>query len=131
VRSLVPLHSTMVDVTIHEDRVTFRVEGLHRVWAFRSELDIPLEHIIGVDFNPEQVGKWWHGFRLMGTDVPGFFAAGTFLHHGEMVFWDVRHPEHTIVVSLADERYGKLIVEVGDPVATTTALRDALARAKA
>jgi hypothetical protein len=29
----------------------------------------------------------------MGTDLPGLFAAGTFFYHGELVFWDVRHPE--------------------------------------
>jgi hypothetical protein len=28
----------MVDITIHGDRVTFRVEGLDQLWAFRSEL---------------------------------------------------------------------------------------------
>jgi len=76
----------MVDITVQEDRVTFRVEGLHQLWAFRSELEIPLAHIVGVDVSPEQVGTWWHGFKLIGTDVPGLFAAGTFLYHGELVF---------------------------------------------
>ena len=121
----------MVDVTIHQDHVTFRVQGLHQLWAFRSELDIPSAHIVGVEDDPEQVERWWHGFKLVGTDVPGVFAAGTFRYHGELVFWDVRHPEQTIVVSLTDERYKKLIVEVADPVATVAALREALARSRA
>ena len=121
----------MVDVTVHENRVTFRVEGLHQLWALRSELDIPLPHILDVEFNPEQVGRWWHGFRLMGTEVPGLFAAGTFVYHGELVFWDVRHPEQTIVVSLAHERYKKLIVEVANPAATAERLRAAIGRGTA
>jgi len=118
----------VVKVSIHDDRVTFRVEGLHQLWALRSELDIPLEHITAVDVDPEQVGIWWHGFKLVGTDVPGLFAAGTFFYHGELVFWDVRHPEHTIIVSLAHERYKKLILEVEDPLVVAAMLRDAIRR---
>jgi hypothetical protein len=120
----------MVDITIQGERVSFRVEGLDQLWAFRSELEIPLAHIVGVEVHPEQAGIWWHGLKVLGTDVPGFFAAGTFYYHGELVFWDVRHPEQTIIVSLAHERYKKLIVEVENPVSTATMLRDAIDRAK-
>jgi len=45
------------------------------------------------------------------------------------VFWDVRHPEQTIIVSLAHERYKKLIVEVENPAATAAMLRYATSRA--
>ena len=123
-------HSGVVDNAIHGDRVTFRVEGLHQLWALRSELDIPLAHITAADVDPQQVGVWWHGFKLMGTDVPGLFAAGTFYYHGELVFWDVRHPEQTIIVSLAHERYKKLIVEVENPVSTAAMLREAMKAAR-
>ena len=47
--------------------------------------------------------------------MPGLFAAGTFYYHGELVFWDVHDPANTIIVSLAHERYKKLIMEVVDP----------------
>jgi hypothetical protein len=120
----------MVDITIHGDRVIFKVEGLHQLWAFRSELDIPLAHIMGVEADPEQVGIWWHGFKLIGTDVPGLFAEGTFFYHGKLVFWDVRHPEQTMIVALAHERYKKLIVEVENPASIAAMLRDAIDRAK-
>jgi len=62
----------------------------------------------------------------MGTDVPGLFAAGTFYFHGELVFWDVRDPAKTIIVSLEHERYKKLIIEVADPSATVARLRATL-----
>jgi hypothetical protein len=116
----------MVDITIRGDRAFFKVEGLHQLWALRSELEIPLAHITGVEADPNQVGTWWHGFKLMGADIPGVFAAGTFLYHGELVFWDVRHPDRTIIVSLAHERYKKLIVEVENPASAAAMLRDAI-----
>ena len=80
----------------------------------QSQIEIPLAHITGVEANPDQVRRWWHGFKLVGTEVAGLFAAGTFYYHGEMVFWDVPIPPHTIVVSLTHERYKKLIIEVSD-----------------
>lgn len=116
----------MVDVSVQGDRVVFDVEGLDQLWALRSRLQIPLAHLAAVESDPEKVGRWWHGFKLIGTQVPGLFAAGTFYYHGEMVFWDVRDPANTIIVSLIHERYKKLILEVADPAGTIAELRTAL-----
>jgi hypothetical protein len=116
----------MVNVTLVGDRAVFEVEGLDQLWALRGRLEIPMTHITGAEADPDQVGRWWHGWKLMGTDVPGLFAAGTFYYHGELVFWDVRDPAKTIIVSLDHERYKKLILEVADPEAVVTRLRTAL-----
>jgi hypothetical protein len=118
----------MVNVTLLNDRAVFEVEGLHRLWALRSRLEIPLAHITGVKIDPEQVALWWHGWKLVGTEVPGLFAAGTFYFHGELVFWDVRDPAGTIIVSLDHELYKKLIIEVPDPQAAAARLRTASGR---
>jgi hypothetical protein len=115
----------MVDVSINGDRAVFNVEGIHKLWAIKSSIEIPLTHIGGVEVNHEQVGRWWHGFKLLGTDAPGLFAAGTFYYHGELVFWDVYDTTKTIIVSLEHERYKKLIVEVADPVAAERTLKAA------
>ena len=116
----------MVDVTIQGDRALFTVRGLDKLWSFRSEIEIPLAHIRGVDANPEQVGRWWHGIKVIGTDVPGLFAAGMFYYRGELVFWDVFDTARTVIVSLEHERYKKLIIEVADVDATVARLRAAL-----
>jgi hypothetical protein len=116
----------MVSVTILSDRAVFEVEGLHQLWALRSRREIPLTHIIDVTTDPDQVGRWWHGWKVLGTDVPGLFAAGTFYYHGELVFWDVRDPARTIIVSLDHERYKKLIIEVDQPEVVVARLRTAL-----
>ena len=113
----------MVAVTIEGDTAVFTVEGLHKLWCFRSRLEIPLAHITDVEVNEDQVGRWWHGVKILGTDVPGLFGGGSFYYHGERVFWDVVDPARTIIVSLDDERYRKLIVEVADPQMTAAMLR--------
>ncbi len=118
----------MVDVTIEGGRAAFNVEGMHKLWSFRSRLEIPLTHILDVEANVDQVGRWWHGIKMLGTDVPGLFAGGTFYYHGELVFWDVTDPAKTVIVSLDHERYRKLILEVADPAETVAKLRAAVKR---
>ena len=115
----------MIDVTIEGDRAVFNVEGLDKLWALRSRLEIPLAHILGAQHDPESVGRWWHGVKVFGTDIPGLFAAGTFYYQGELVFWDVRFPDRTVIVSLDHERYKKLIIEVADPEAVVALLSHA------
>src|SRR5258708_2576147 len=98
----------MVDVSIDGDRAIFQVEGFDKLWAFRSRLEIPLAHLTDVAIDPDQARGWWHGLRLMGINMPGVLAAGTFYSHGELVFWDVHDPANTVIISLAHERYKKL-----------------------
>jgi hypothetical protein len=116
----------MVNVSVEGDRVAFNVEGMDKLWSLRSRLEIPTAHITGAEVNHEQVGRWWHGIKVLGTDLPGVLGAGMFLYHREIVFWDVRDPSHAIIVSLEHETYKKLIVEVADPAATVTTLKSAI-----
>ena len=116
----------MVNVSVDGNRAIFTVEGMHKLWAIKSQIEIPLAHITGAEVNHDQVSKWWHGFKLLGTDMPGLFAMGTFYYHGELVFWDVIDLSRTIIISLEHERYRKLIVEVDDPAATAAMLKAAL-----
>jgi hypothetical protein len=118
----------MVDVRIEADRAVFQVEGSDKLWALRSQLEIPLAHISGVDIDHVQARGWWHGLRVMGTNLPGVLAAGTFLSHDGLVFWDVHDPDKTIIVSLMHEHYKKLIIEVHDPAATVALFRSASLR---
>ena len=64
--------------------------------------------------------------RMPGTTVPGVITAGTFYQDGKRVFWDVHHPEKTIVIDLRDERFNQLVVEVADPQAAVRLIQNAL-----
>ena len=116
----------MVELSIAEGRLTLHVRGADQLWAFKSTLEIPLAHIAGVRADPEVARGWWHGVRMPGTNVPGVITAGTFYEHGKRVFWDVHHPEKTIVIDLHDERFNQLVVEVADPTAAVELIQNAL-----
>ena len=105
----------MVRVSIQDESAVFEVLGLHKLWAFKSRLKVPLDHIKAVRADPAAASVFWKGLRMPGTEVPGILAAGTFYRDGRRVFWDVRHRQNAIVVELVGERYQELIIEVDDP----------------
>jgi hypothetical protein len=115
----------MVEITVENGRVHFDVQGWDKLWALRSRLEIPVEHIQRVRIDPEPARGWWHGFRLPGTQIPGFLTAGTFYQHGDWVFYDVRDPERTIVLDLDHEHYKRLVIEVADPATAVAQLKAA------
>ncbi|PWT91393.1 MAG: hypothetical protein C5B55_08195 [Blastocatellia bacterium] len=116
----------MVDITIVENNVIFEVHGWDKVWSLRSQLTISLSHIKHVHADPEPAMGWLDGLKIAGAAVPNIFRAGTFYQQGELVFWDVRHPENTIVIELSHERYKKLIIEVANPQAEVQKISTAL-----
>ena len=116
----------MVDLAVGEGKLTLRVHGADKLWAFKSTLEIPLVHIAGVRADPEIARGWWHGVRMPGTNIPGVITAGTFYQEGRRIFWDVHNPANTVVVTLRDERYDELVVEVSDPPAALKMIQDAL-----
>lgn len=115
-----------MDLSIAEGKLTLHVRGADKLWALKSSLEIPLVHIAGVRADPETARGWYHGIRMPGTNVPGVITAGTFYQDGKRVFWDVHHPERTIVIDLHDERYSELIVEVDDPAVAMKLIQTAL-----
>jgi hypothetical protein len=116
----------MVTITVEGDRVRFEVEGWDKFWAFKSQLEIPLEHIDDVRADPEPARGWWHGFRMPGAQIPGVLTAGTFYQSDGAVFYDVHDPERTVVLDLNHEHYKRLVIEVEDPAATVSHLQSAI-----
>lgn len=114
----------MVSVTQQGDDILFTVQGLHKVWAFKSSLTIPRAHIAGARQDAALARELQGGYRALGTSVPGLINAGTFyFNYGlKPAFVDVVHPEQTVVIELHDEDYQQLIIEVEDPAAVLALL---------
>ena len=84
----------MVKVTQQGDDVLFTVQGLHKVWAFKSSLTILRAHIAGAR-QDAALARVPDGYRALGTSVPGLIHAGTFyFNYGlKPSFVDVMNPE--------------------------------------
>jgi hypothetical protein len=115
----------MARVEVAGDQLTVQLEGMDKLWTFKSRLEIPLAHVTDAEADPEVV-RGWKGWRGPGAQVPGVIVAGTFHHQGDRVFWDVHDPAKAVVIHLADERYARLVIGVDDPAATVAAIRRAL-----
>jgi hypothetical protein len=118
----------MVEISFTNDHLHLEVKGLDKLWSFKSQLDIPLRHIRSVRNDPDAASGWWHGIRLIGTQLPGVITAGQFYQHGQRVFWDVHDAANSIIIELYDEQYGELIVEVNDPLAAVEQIRARLVK---
>jgi hypothetical protein len=116
----------MVDLSISGGTLLVNVRGADKLWAFKSSLEIPLQHVAGIRADPRIAQRWWRGWRIPGTSIPGVITAGTFYQDGKRVFWDVHRPDNTVVIELRDERYNQLVVEVADPNAAVALIQAAL-----
>ena len=73
-----------------------RCVGLHKIWALKSRLEIPADHISAVLRAADERVR---GIRLPGTQIPGLITAGTYYEaDGKRVFWDVCDKEKAIAV---------------------------------
>jgi hypothetical protein len=110
----VPTH-----VDVHGDHLVVSVRGRELSMTFLSDLRVPLEHVQGVEADPEIEHTLWRGWRVPGVHLPG------------VRFYDVHgHRDKTIVIHLKDETYDRLIVEVQDPAEVVAKINDALDAAR-
>src|ERR671912_1663463 len=120
-------HPAMAEVEIAQDALIVHLEGMDRLFALRSRLEVPLSHVAGAEVDPEEARRRWHGIMERGIWVPGPITAGTYYQEGGLVFSDVHDPEKTVVIRLKDERYRRLVIEVKDPQATVARVNEAAA----
>lgn len=118
----------MVEIRIELDTLVVDVLGAHQIFALKGELRVPLSHVKAARHDPEHADRFWHGLKVIGTDVPGFFAAGTFWSTDGWRFWDVRHAENAITIELHDDQLAEIIVEVEDPAWAVELINGALPR---
>jgi hypothetical protein len=108
----------MVTIQKNNNDVTFVVGGLHKVWALKNKITVPMDKIVGVHHTPE-ASKGWNnlrfGIRMPGTYIPFIIKAGTYYTCGKKAFWDVVHSKNCITVDLKDCNYNQLVVEVENP----------------
>lgn len=112
----------MARIEITADKVIVQLEGARRLWALKNRVEVPLGDIRRVTAGPGER----RGIRAPGTSIPGVYRAGTYRGWTYKDFWDVRRPEHSIVLELGGDGYARIVVDVDDPQATIAAVEAAL-----
>ncbi len=121
----------MAKIEIANGTLSIVMEGMDKVWALKSRLELPLEHVTGVAYDPALASRWPRGLKLPGSFIPGVITAGSYWKpgHGEedgWSFWDVHSAEQAIVISTMHEHYKQVVVGVDDPEAAVREIQAAL-----
>ncbi len=118
----------MVSIKIDGDRVSARVLGLHKLWAFKSRFSFKVRNIVDARFDTGVTVGLYRGLRMPGTHIPGVIVAGTYYRDKRREFWDVGRIENAIVVDLENEKFDRLVIETADPLETVALLTEAMER---
>ena len=101
----------MVRIEKHDNQFIFEIEGMHKLWAFKSQITIPAAHIVRAHQDMETINGF-KGWRFPGTAIPFVLTAGSYYKESKPDFWDVANKDSCIIVELKDEHYRELIIEV-------------------
>jgi hypothetical protein len=118
----------MVTIAIDGADLDIQVRGMHKLWALKSSLRVPLSDVRSVRHDPERARRIMPGLRMPGTHIPAVYTAGTYYQADfRPDFWTVRDPDRAIVLQCRDgAAYDEIIVEVEDPAATVALIRRAI-----
>jgi hypothetical protein len=103
----------MATVLIDGDTLHVELKGLEVFWAVHGSFHIPLANVTGA--GTTKPPSFWESLKLIGTGAGSLKMAGTFLYHGDVVFFDYAGNEAVLVVDLTGGRYKHLFVHVDLP----------------
>ena len=112
-------------IDIENGDLVFRLTGVDKVLALKSELKVPLKHVQSVTTEKAD----WNCFNMLkvvGSRIPGVVADGRFVSKEGLLFYEMHDPDKCVTVELENERYRKIIFEVDDKEATANMIRQAL-----
>ena len=120
----------MARILVRHGELVVEVEGINRIWALRCLLEIPLAHVVGAAIDPTISENRPTKPADHGQEMHVFDAAA-FVREGDRVEWGVEDPSLAIVITLADARYPRLVVQVDDPEAAVAKINEAVASYRA
>ena len=102
-------------VEVRGDQLVANLKTRDKKFLLLSSIRIPLAHVARAEAEPEVPWEVWRGLRVPGVNVPGvrFYAC-----YGRR--------DKTLVISLKDETYERLITEVDDPAKVAETINDAV-----
>lgn len=103
----------MVEVIVNEGKLILGIPWTGNY--FVKPLEFPLENIAGVGVDLSLPRAWLRRLEFLAAAVPGVLRKGVYYEDANCVYWEVKDPDRTIVISLRNEPYEKLIVEVANP----------------
>jgi hypothetical protein len=120
-----------VEIDLLWNALRVRPTGWHRLWSLRWQITVPYEQIASVTHDPALARNGPLGLRFPGTNVPGYYTAGTYWRFWDRPrvrsFWVRRHAEQTVTLEITGHHYDLICVEVDDPQEQVARIETAIA----
>ena len=129
----------MAKIEITPTSLVVQIEGFDRFLALisglsggvKARLEVPLEHVAGVDASVPEAHQIWKGWTVAALNLPNVATVGRLIHvfgdrRGEWTFWDVTDPDKAIAIRLHDEHYARLVIGVDDPAGVAAEIAGAV-----
>ncbi len=101
----------LAQVRVVDGVIVIRPRGLNRLWAFRTELRVPVSSVSAVRTDVPRRGVP-SGFRMPGTYVPGLIQAGTYRRKGEKSFWLAGRSRTVTVIECRDAKFDRVVLQL-------------------
>ncbi|MDR3292187.1 MAG: hypothetical protein LBT10_08595 [Methanobrevibacter sp.] len=85
------------------------------------EVSIPEDLKLDTKFTAKD--KNW---KVAGANIPYLYRGGTFIEHDKKVFWDVHTTNKSIALTLDNDFYAKVYIEVDNPQEAVDTINEAL-----
>jgi hypothetical protein len=104
----------MATVSIEDATLRITLSLPDTILAVHGSFAIPLANVAGA--STVKPPGFFESLKVIGTNMPLLKLAGTFLYHGESVFFDYgEREERVLVVDLASGGYKHIFVHVDAP----------------
>jgi hypothetical protein len=116
----------VVQISVKDGEIVLDVLGWSQFFALKRQIRIPFNEIKGAERTAGAAKRWWNGWRIPGTHIPGVIVAGTYYRSGGREFWDVRRGNRALAINLKGGKYKRVVVDVEDPDATLAMVNEAI-----
>ena len=103
----------MATVRIDDQTLHVELKASEVFWAVHGSFHIQLATVTGA--GTTKPPSFWESLKLIGSNLGSIVMAGTFLYHGDVVFFDYANDDAVLVVDLTGSRYKHLFVHVDPP----------------
>src|SRR5690242_2316917 len=91
----------MTEIELTDNTLLVHIRGADKFWALKSQLKIPLAHVVSAQIDPAVVEHWSKPFKGLprinyGWWLPGVIKAGSSYREGQWAFWNVHDPHKAI-----------------------------------
>lgn len=117
----------MATVSVVGDDLVVEVTGFDRFCALgKRGVTVPLEHVVAVREGVQMGRPLMPGLPWLANSFPGLFTVGSYRRQGKWTFWVVHDPKQAVLITLRDEHYSQLVIDVDDPQAAIALVNGAL-----